>query len=237
MTRIALLSDIHGNLPAFYPDATRPATLIDEIKAILTQLPFISHIYVFGSLARREADRWSDIDMLVVTQTHQQFWDAWQHLHSAKPILHHHPFSEVEPIGGHVLGNVFIGESVFHCLDLNFLTTEEHQTHGVGERFGHLEMVYYNLDDLPLASTQDRRPFQQTLTSDEEKISIGIHFTKKHIKKVLRGQPAHDELQKFADGLSVLMQDYSFDYQVVGGKIGEVAEAYLWIADYILRNK
>jgi predicted nucleotidyltransferase/metal-responsive CopG/Arc/MetJ family transcriptional regulator len=219
-----------------YPDATRLTALFEEIKVILAQLSFVSHIYVFGSLARQESDRWSDIDMVVVTRTYQQFWDTWQHLHNVKPVLHHHPFSEVEPIGAHALGNVFVDEAVFHCLDLNFLTTYEHQTPRAMERFGHLEMVYNHPNEVR-SSTQDHRHFRQTLTPDEQKIATSLHFTKKNIKRVLRGQPAHDELRKFADSLRILMQVYSFDYQVVGGELGKVAQTYLLIADDVLRNK
>lgn len=218
------------------PEVSRPATLMKEITAILSQLPFVSHILIFGSLARNEADRWSDIDMLVVTKTHQQFWDAWQQLHDSLPILHHHPFAELESGGAHALGNVFVDESVFHCLDLNFFTIDDYQRPGITERFGHLDQIYHN-PDAGSSTSQHPSQFQQVLTSDEEKISVEMHFLKKNIKKVLRNQPAHHEVKKFADRLSTIMEDYTFEYEVVGGKIGKLAEIYLTIAECLLDDK
>lgn len=224
-------------LANLYPDADRPRSLMQEIRLIVSGLSFVSHIYLFGSLVRGEDDRWSDIDMLVVTQTYTQFVDVWRCLNDAKTILHHHPFTIADPAGGHALGNVFVGEAVFHCLDLNFLTLEEYRDPSMVERFGRLDEVYINADVSSTAGQVVPGDFQQALTKDEERISFSMHFTKKHLKKVLRGQAAHHDLERSAERLRLVMQDYSADYEVVGGRIGQIAQAYLMMADEVLANR
>lgn len=219
-----------------YPDAARPLALMEEVKAVLTQLLCVSHLYLFGSLAENRWDRWSDVDMLVVTPTKQHIWEIWGVLHQAKPVLHHHPLSAAEPFGVHILGNVFVGESVFHCLDLNFLTLEEYHTPGAMARFNAAKELNRSSASLS-ATVEEKSLLMQELTADEEQLSVAIHFTKKNIKKILRGYPTYDELQKFATHLRTLLENYSVDYEVVGGKIVKVAEAYLTIAAHLLETR
>lgn len=208
---------------------------MQEVRAILVQLPFVQRISVFGSLAGADWDRWSDIDMLVVTQARGQFLAVWQALHDAKPVLYHYPLSRAEPSGGHMLGNVFVGESVFHCLDLNLLTVHEYRTPGALDRFGALLEVHL-APDIPVIEAEAGMDATQALTPDEDRIATGIHFTKKAIKRALRGYPAHDDLKRCAGQLKAIMQDYPVDYQVVGGNIGKVAQTYLTIADVLLEE-
>jgi hypothetical protein len=209
---------------------------MQEVIAILARLPFVQRIAVFGSLAGADWDRWSDMDMLVVTQARGQFLAAWQALHDAKPVFYHHPLCRAEPSGGHMLGNVFVGESVFHCLDLNLLSAHEYRTPGALDRFGTLLEVY-RAPDTPVIETDADMDVTQTLTPDEDRIATGIHFTKKAIKQVLRGHPAHGDLKRFAGQLRAIMRDYPVDYRVVGGNIGQVAETYVTIADCLLGDK
>ncbi len=219
-----------------YPDAQKPMILLREVSSIFTQIPYVSHIYIFGSLVGVHWDRWSDIDMLVVTQKQKQFYEVWEHLHRAKPVLHHHPLSAGLPSGRHILGNVFIDESVFHCLDLNFLTACEHQQPGVLDRFGSLREIYRTTDSMTVQD-EDVLSQLQELTDDERRISIGMHFTKKAAKKILRGEPAYDDLKHNSDDLRMIMRNYPADYQVIGGEIGKVAQTYLTIADYLLEKR
>ncbi len=218
-----------------FPDATRPETLLEEITALLVQLPFILRIYIFGSLTTTSWDQWSDIDLIVVIQAQKHTWDVWNAIHEAKPILYHYPLSHSEPNGLHLLGNVFQDESVFHCLDLNLLTIYEHDRPGAMERFGPLRELHHH--PILTAEPPNIPPDTQLLTVQEERIAIAIHFTKKHIKRVLRGEPVHDDLSKWVEHLRTIIGEFSFDYEVVGGKIGKVAKTYLQIAGLVLGGK
>lgn len=216
------------------PDPQRLLNLRDAIHTILVALPYVARLYHFGSLMRGDWDCWSDIDVLVVTQTRRQFRMAYNALCEQKQIIHRSPFvPQVEPAGGYVLGNVFAGESVFHCLDLNFLTLAEHDSPVAFTRFGELTQVYHS--DVPIIEdTGDLLPAEAE-TLDEAHINYGIHFTKKAVKRMLRSQSAQDDLQKFAAVLRTTMRDYPADYATPTGAIGQVAWAYLTIAGKLLK--
>lgn len=59
-----------------FPSQQAYESLKRERIAILTALPFVQQVLCFGSLARGTADRWSDIDLIAVTETRRQFADV-----------------------------------------------------------------------------------------------------------------------------------------------------------------
>ena len=59
-----------------------------ELKDCFVQLPFVRHILVFGSLARGQTDRWSDMDMILVTENRFQFKLAFDHLRHRALLQH-----------------------------------------------------------------------------------------------------------------------------------------------------
>jgi len=221
---------------SIYPLENRPKTLQQDIVQLLAELDYVQAIYSFGSLLGDGWDRWSDIDLIVITSCHAGFYSLKRTLHQAKPIRHHHPLLPAEPNGHHLLGVIFEDESVFHCVDLNLFTPDEVADRQALERFGAIQLVY-KASELPVVVEACDEFSSQRLTAEEEQISVGIHFTKKHIKRVMRGQPAIDELRKWSDYLRETMRDYSENYQVVGGNIGWIAYRYLGIADDILNNQ
>ncbi len=219
-----------------YPDAERLQAIVSIVTHCLSALPYVTHIDVFGSLARGDADRWSDIDLIVVTRKKADFLRCLQTLHNTKPILHHNPLSQADPNGYHALGCVFVDESVFHCVDLNFFTREEYTKPETTRRFGARRTLYSAHTAVSQKGDSDGEPSTdtQTLTADEQRIAVAIGFTKKNAKKVLRGEEAHDNLKRFARTLTQTMQDYPVDYRVVGGNIGIVAGHYVTIAETLL---
>ncbi len=215
------------------PDAERLHEFLIELTSIFSSIAYVSRVYTFGSMARGDWDRWSDIDLLVVTLAEGQFRTVWEALHAARPVVHHHPFSAAEPSGAHALGNVFEGESVFHCLDLNLMTQDDADAPGALARFGPLQELYRATSADP-ADAIDHMPFLQELTPEEEAISVNMHFTKKNVKRLLRGQDVRAEVQKHAALLRTRMSRHLRDYRVAGGNIGYVAHTYLAIADELL---
>jgi predicted nucleotidyltransferase len=126
-----------------YPDQNALARLLKELTEFFAQFPSVNRIFILGSMARGNWDRWSDIDLLIVTQAgFEQQWQIFDSLRQFKPILHHHPFISVEPSGGFVPGIVFEKESVFHILDLNFMTFTEFQSPQALDRFGPIRNLF-----------------------------------------------------------------------------------------------
>lgn len=194
---------------------------------------------VFGSLARNEWDRWSDVDLIVVTSTQAQFEEVFTRFLQWKPILHHSPLTlRAEADGAYILGNVFVDESVFHCLDLNFLSVTQVQLPAALQRFKQLQTLY-SAKDTPV---DDERELIQSLSPPaedpvEKRINEAFHFTKKTLKKVLRHKATIEELQPFANHLMSVMQDYPADIVVPGGRIGHLAHTYLEMTQALLTGQ
>jgi predicted nucleotidyltransferase len=229
-------NDLLHNL--VYPDPERLPVLMSEIQYLLTQLVFVRHIFVFGSFARGSFDQWSDIDMIVVAETRQQFKAAFDHLDRHKPTLHHSPFVPLtEPCGGYILGNVFADESVFHCLDLNFLTLAEYQSAKALDRFGQLKVLYENPHAFVPAESVDDEILSIPETEAEKRISIAQHFTKKAIKKLLRKTGTRDELVQWSNQLKMVRHDHPDGLISVNGDVGWLADRYIEIADFLLEKQ
>lgn len=216
------------------PDALK--RLLDDATHALTQAAYVRKIMVFGSFARGTWDRWSDIDLLVVTETRPQFLDVLRRIEAFKPILHRNHFvAQIESAGGHVLGMTFQGESIFHCIDLNLLTVHEYQNDDALERFGLMKTLYTSDQPMP-AGVADKTAVKSELENpDEARIKVGVHFTKKTVKKVLRGDTNLDDLRQRAATLKQVMAAYPADLVIDGRQVGRLAHAYLDIAARLLQ--
>lgn len=193
-----------------YPDQNALTRLLKELTEFFTQFPTVKQIYTFGSMARGDWDRWSDIDLLIVTRSgSEQQRQLFNKLARHKPILHHHPFVLMEPSGGFVPGIVFENESVFHILDLNFMSLAECQSSQALARFGKLRELFVAGEGyLELESENSAWPKPQIDNPDEQRIGAGIHWTKKAIKKILRGSDSIDELTTTSTRLKEIMLDF-----------------------------
>jgi hypothetical protein len=141
--------------------------------------------------------------------------------------------AQTEPSGGHVLGIIFEDASVFHCVDLNLMTVREYQAAGSFERFGAIKELYQS-DTNPTPGAQDQAEIASEIEDpDEARIKVGIHFTKKAAKKVLRGEDALADLRQWAAHLKLVMADYPV---VADRPIVRLAQIYVEIADLLLQN-
>lgn len=219
-----------------HPDPTGPVRLMTAISNIFAPLDNVLRIAVFGSLARGDSDRWSDVDMLVVTAHRAGFRATFDHLCQHKTVRYHAPFTpQVDPCGGRVLGIVFEDESVFHCLDLNFLTAAEYRSAGALDRFGALRQLYHTPDTNTKTDGDESDDLAGEIEAPlETQISTAIHFTKKNIKKILRGGDAADDLRTWSERLQAAIQD--IDVEPRPG-ILFLARRYLAMAEAIITGQ
>ena len=220
-----------------YPDQNALARLLEELTKFFAQFSAVNRIFSFGSMARGDWDRWSDIDMLVVTQaSSEQQWQFFTKLRQHKPILHHHAFISMKPSGGFIPGTVFENESVFHMLDLNFISSAQYQSPPALERFGRLCELYRSGDD---CREDDNTVWSETKpdSPEEKRIGAGIHWTKKAVKNILRGSDDTDTLVTMSTRLKEIMQDFPEDQPMPGGNICWLARRYIEIADFLLAQR
>lgn len=187
-------------------------------------------------MARGDWDRWSDVDLLIVTQAGSgQQWQLFNLLRQHKPILHHHPFILMEPSGGFMPGIAFEDESVFHFLDLNFMALDEFQSPQSLERFGSLRDLYNFNGNRP--KKDEHSSYTHVAENpDEKRIGMGLHWVRKAIKKTLRGVDNWEELTATSTRLKEIIEDYPEDVLTPGGNICRLTRHYIEIAHYLLSN-
>lgn len=81
------------------PSAEALTSLLDDIRSILEPLPFVRKIMCFWSLARGDWDCWSDIDLLVITESQLQFVDILEALYHLQNITQKCTSKLVDTVG------------------------------------------------------------------------------------------------------------------------------------------
>jgi hypothetical protein len=220
-----------------YPNPNRTEELLHDFNEILSQLSFVRRVMIFGSHARHEQDRWSDLDMIVVTNRRQDFVTVYETLCQHKPIVHHNPLTpQVEPCGGHLLGVIFEGESVFHNLDLNFLLVSEYQLPNALDRFGRIKTLYKADKQFETPEDEPTMISPRIENPDEIRISNALHWTKKSVKKALRQGTSLEDVKTRRDALKQVMDGYDEDIVLPNGNITRIAKTYIQLADLLLNN-
>jgi predicted nucleotidyltransferase len=219
-----------------YPDANRSQQILGELSHTFSQHDFVRRVLASGSLARGEQDRWSDIDIIVVTVSSTQFWPLFTDLCQIRPVLYRDVFThDYGVLGSHILGIVFAGESVFHCLDLNFLTQAEYDSPHCLDRFGATRHLY---ESTKWDSTDEWDTAQQLEREkdnpDARRIAAAVHWTKKAIKKVLRGQAHIDEVRATSAQLTAALADSPTRIPWAGGDLCAWARTYSHIAERLM---
>lgn len=222
------------NQALLYPDPQRRERLLSDLCALHSQLDCVQQIAVFGSLARGQADRWSDVDLLVITRSGPpDFWRVFSDLREQRPVLHHHVFMpQALPAGGHVLGILFDGKSVLHNVDLNFVSEAEALLAANMERFGPLRWLYTAPAQSAPVAVSAGPPPEALLPQhpDDQRIGAALHWTKKAIKRWLRGVGPAEPVAAAAAPLRQVMQDFPEDVWLPTGNLCRAARLYLQMA-------
>ena len=222
-----------------YPAPGRPMELAAELGGFFSGFESVAKVCVFGSLARGDHDRWSDIDvLLVVGHAPAQCYSLFRSLQESYPLVHHGYLSlKPEPDGKNVLGCVLEGESVFHVLDLNFVTREDWGVPGALERFGQileLRAAHGNRGNLTMDADGGNPTSEWTPT--EQRIWRAMHWVHKGIKKHFRTLMTLDELAERTDDLANVLSQCGGETRTRNGDIGRVAQEFLDLARAVLEE-
>ncbi len=225
-----------------YPDPARPQQTAETLCHFFSELPFVYQVVVFGSLAQGSSDRWSDIDLLVVTQGKADYQALLESLREYKPVLYHAPIRQsVEHPGRHALGIVFKDESIFHNLDLNFMSLSEYNCVGALDWFGPKVDYYIGsawekqvTSEYPARGSTPAGDFEIAPSTDELRIDSACYWTKRALRRVLRTKQGLGELEKRCVELKEVMHSFPDSCLTPGRNICQLARTYITIAEYVL---
>ncbi|MHB1001306.1 MAG: nucleotidyltransferase domain-containing protein [Armatimonadota bacterium] len=213
-------------------DISNLQCITDQITSALRMQPYVRAIALFGSLADSRADKYSDIDMLVVCDNVDQIrWHAASVIRSVKPVLYYRKFSAVDQPSGRYWFN---GESLFNRLDVSFNSVEEYGLL-IKEpvRFGKdiiLKELYVNPDHLsytlPVIEVN-----HLDASSRETEVGLWVYRLLNGMKTHLRGNEPNRSLVETTDGLRNAMNGISRDTIMAGGAIGEMVYSVFDIFD------
>ncbi|MCP5094890.1 MAG: nucleotidyltransferase domain-containing protein [Chloroflexi bacterium] len=223
--------------PTLKINTKSPIILRDRLVQHLAQFALIQKIYTFGSFARADWDAWSDIDLLLIASRNPTMSELLDNLSSFQILMHRSNFAaQVQPAGGFLLGVLFDGESIFHNLDLNFMTMTQHSTFQNLERFGKLELLYENTEKaIPSTFDVERQYDDYSLVQHEQQLEYAIHWTKKAVKRVLRGDTETEELHQTSANLGQLLSTPNEQWSA-RGDVCKVAQTFFNIAKELLEN-
>lgn len=202
---------------------------------MLSELPCIRRIALFGSLAENRADRWSDVDMQVVCDdVEHNRWVASTVIVSAFPVLYYRRFTAVDPPAGRYW---FVGESPFHRVDIGFISMDEYEAYKENrEYYGHditLVEVYASDAGEIIADPVHPACFTEPATEYETEIGSYLYFSIRALKQHLRGECVKEkDLVRIAK-LRELMPSIPRDITMSGGCIGELAHQVYEMLDHL----
>lgn len=228
-----------SNNTLVYPDDKASLRILNELVTLFSGYNIVNQILLFGSHTRGDWDRWSDIDLLLITSGgFTQQWHLFNVLKQGKSILHHHTFTpHVDPYGSNVLGIVFTNESVFHNLDLNFMSAVEFESSENIRRFGQSKQLYFSETyKAQVVFDEDEQIPNFEVNLEERKIGNRIHWTKKAIKHTLRQHDGYPELRRQLLLLDEIMKNYPEGKPMLGGDICRLARIYLEIGTLLLAD-
>lgn len=207
-----------------YPDAASPSRIADEIMSVLSELPSVRRVALFGSLAENRADCWSDVDMYVACSNVEiNAWVASSTIISAKPITYYRKFSTVQEPSGRYW---FVGESPFNRLDVSFITMEDYQSYLenpvlLGYKITSREVYTSDSDEQGFGETEPMH-FLGPATDYETEISSYIYFSLRAIKSHLRGCGCLPKDIPRIEGLQAAIPGLAREAMMSGGCIGEL---------------
>jgi hypothetical protein len=219
-----------------YPDPARPATFAAELCAWFATLPYIQRVAQFGSLVQGTADRWFDLDMLVVTARRRDSRAALAALNEHKPFLHHAPVrkSEKHP-GANALSITFADESPFHCLDLNFIALADYAP---PTAIAWLDPVRdcYVAPPRGIAAEAGDAYLLDALDEREMAIDGACFWTRRAAKGLLRGKSGRDLVARRHGELVAALRGTPGDCAMAGGNVCRAGRIWLAIAAALLRS-
>jgi predicted nucleotidyltransferase len=219
-----------------HPEAGAAARVVQSVTAALSALPFVRRIGVFGSLADRTDDRWSDVDMFVACDDVERMrWSAADAIRRTKPVLFYRMFSSNgQPAGRYW----FVDESPFQKLDVSFHDLDRYdRLCRTGEYMGssvNTREVYACDAGHPATSPVSPSPLE--ITSRETEIGSWIYRLLRSIKARCRNTPKAADFERDVAGLATAMDGVSGDMVMGGGRVGELGHRLLRMGQYVGAN-
>lgn len=223
------------------PSLERREHLVSDLTRLFLSHPTVRRVLTFGSASRGEADRWSDIDLLLVVDGHSEaYYVLLASLEIRIPILHRSALRQnIDPAGGNFLGIVFNTESVFHKLDLNFIHPDDFKIASNLRRFGPLAILRPG-GEPGGPPTQPSRETMEKLQSDdtvdrslERHVWMAMHSLHGSAKDALRGVGSLNRVTQNATRLRDVFDRISAD-ELLAGNIRSLARRWLEIADCLI---
>ncbi len=221
------------------PGMAARRTLAKDLCDFLGTLPVVERCYTFGSEARGEEDRWSDIDLLLVVSGFPGCcWNVVGALNSYRPFRYHGMLMSTAT-SACMLGTVLRNESVFHKVDLNLMDLCPFERGEDVARFGTLAECkpgYLSVGEYPperLLVSRLRRENEMDW-SLEHRIGTAMHFAYSEVKSVLRGQTDMSLLRQRGGELRAVLQEIPARVAIPGGDLRTVAEQWLAASDFLI---
>lgn len=213
------------------PDADGPELVLNGVLGTLTRLPFVRRVALFGSLAERRGDRWSDVDLWVdCAGVDETQWVAAAAIRAAHPVLFYRMFGSLpQPTGRYW----FADESPFHTVDVSFHSHAAYvaqlaQPTLCGYPVVAREIFVRTAEAIPVTLPEPCSPLE--ISEHERQIGACIYLLLRAVKLYCRGEWERLVLEERYDTLVTILGGIGRAAVMAGGAIGELAFRMLVLA-------
>lgn len=202
--------------------------ITNKITFSLIDQPYVRAITLFGSLADDSADKYSDIDMLVVCDNVDQTrWHAASIIRSVMPVMYYRKFSAVDQPSGRYW---FKGESLFNRLDISFVAVNEYESIKKDRsRFGIdivLKELYVN-PNCRFFILPEIKVNLLNISIKETEIGLWVYRMLNGMKEYMRGEQPNRNPFEVIKEMESFVNEISRGTVMAGGDIGEMVYSVL----------
>jgi len=219
-----------------YPELNHNRTLVRQLTAFFAVQPSVYEISIFGSLAADTADRWSEVDLIVVTVHEVDQLALFMKLRDELPVIYHRPFlRDTHVPGAYVSGILLEDASPFHLVNLHFLTLAEREDPAALARYRGLRKLHQMLTiPFPPPPLLDDTPPPEAETVEEARIYDAANALRRALRRVLR---RHMETTALTEPLGVvedLLAAYPDGLPSPHGDVCVLAARYSKMAEMVI---
>ena len=216
-----------------YPSVRNLLRLQEKLVSLLSRLPFVESLALFGSIAENRSDRWSDIDLYVACKNVEDVsWLAASAIRLGKPVSFYRMFSVTGQPSGRYW---FSDESPFQKLDISFHSPADYHdllSSSAQKGFGIEEINVVNSTKVDPADLPEPCSHLE-VSSQEQEIGLWIRRVVDSLKAHLREKCELTETLSTVDGLRQATSRVDSGTVCAGGAVGHLSYCLLEMGEYL----
>jgi hypothetical protein len=219
-----------------YPQLQQNRELVKRLTGFFAVQPQTYEIAVFGALAADTADRWSAVDLIVVTAHTEDQPTLFATLRDHHTVIYHRPFMrDPNGPGAYVYGVLLAGVSPFHLVNLHFLTLTERNQPEIRSRYYGIRRLHQMIVAPSPTPAQATTLPAEAETVEEARVYDATNSLRRALRQVLQQHSRPDTLNAPRTQLETILASHPNGIPSLHGDVCVLAQHYLKMTAIALR--